>query len=254
MRDIITSIGFPKESEIKKTLFKKLFYEGVDLSKQEKELLKTQIDKVTIMHNLNTQSINIRQYEDATREYNAIQVIEVRVNARDKVKKVAEMIIGAIPQPVVLQVKYKQEYMLALGLRTFDEKNKDKSKIEEWTFSKWINTELLTEKENAFLQAINIKNLSYTHFYRFYMDIVEQVNRYNASLLTEHYVKEIDSEEVKALYYQVELYDTEISVLKSKLKKESQFNKKVEINVKIKRIQQRREELIQALNGGVKNE
>lgn len=250
MKDIITGIGFPKQTEVGKTLFKKLFYEGADLSKQEKELLMNQIDKVVVTHNLHTQNINIRQYEDTIREYHAIQVIEVRVNAKDKVKKIAEMIIEAIPQPVILQVKYGQEYMLVLGLRIFDEKDKEKSKIEEWIYSKWIDIDNPTEKENTFLQEINIKNLSYSHFYRLYMDIADQVNRYNASLLTENYVEAIDSQEVKSLYRQVEACDTEIQRLRVKLKKESQFNKKVELNVQIKRQQQIREELIQALNGG----
>ena len=254
MRDIISSIGFPRETEVGRTLFKKMFYENANLSKQEKDLLMNQIDKVLITHNLNPQNINIMPFEDTTKEYHAIQVIEVRIHAKDKPKKIAEMIIGAIPMPVILQLKFEEVYMLALGLRVFDDKDKDKTKIEEWIFSKWIDSNNLSEKESTFLEEIHIKRLSYSNFYRFYLSLIGKINCYNASFLTEKYIQNIDGEEVKRIYEAIENYDSEIQKLRGKLKKESQFNKKVELNVKIKQLQQKREELIKQLNGGTTNE
>lgn len=254
MKDIILRIGFPRETEVGRTLFKKMFYESTDLSKQEKDLLMNQIDKVLITHNLNPQNINIIPFEDATKEYHAIQVIEVRTNAKDKAKKVAEMTRGAIPMPVILQIKFEEEYMLALGFRLFDEKDKEKTKIEEWIYSKWIDSNNLFERESTFLEEIHIKKSSSSNFYRFYLNLIEKVNCYNASLLTDTYIQNIDGEEVKKIYAEIEGYDIEIQKLRGKLKKVSQFNKKVELNVGIKQLQQKREELIQQFNGGTINE
>ena len=59
----------------------------------------------------------------------------------------------------------------------------------------------------------------------------------------------IDVDEVKKLTDKIEDLSLEISSLKDRLRKESQFNKKMDLNIRIKKLEIKKNEFIKELNG-----
>ncbi len=250
LKRIIDYLGLPKTCALGNVIFKKTFTEQGNLSKAEKQLLGEQIDKVIWHYSIKPSSINIDAYKDDQREYPEIEVIEVKVTSKDKVKKVVEMIMTTIPYPMILEVTCQDESLLALGDNVINHNDVSKNVLKEIVMTSWINISRLNNKEQTFLDAIHISHLSSRNLYKLYQDLTGHLVRFNASLLTKEYIEEVNVDIVKEQYDAIEALEKQIEGLKSKIKKESQFNKRLELNVQIKKLEQQKEKMIEGLQGG----
>ena len=70
-----------------------------------------------------------------------------------------------------------------------------------------------------------------------YSDIVDAVAVFNAEKLTD---KEISGEDARELLRRNAEIDSQIAALRAELKKATEFNKKMEINMKIKKLEKER--------------
>lgn len=254
MSNIINYLGLPKSCALGNVIFKKTFIEQGDLSKAEKKLLSEQIEKVIWHYSIKPANVNIDAYKDEEREYPEIEVIEVKIASKDKVKKIVEMIMKTIPYPMLLEVTCQDEALFALGDSVINQSDTSKNVLKEVVMSAWLNVNSLSSKEQTFLESIHMRNLSSRNLYKLYQDLVGQIMRFNASLLTEYYIEETPIETIKAQYDAITVLDKQIESLKIKIKKESQFNKRLEINVQIKRLEQQKVQMIETLEGGKKDE
>lgn len=250
MKKIIDHLGLPKSCALGNVIFKKTFTEQGDLSKSEKQLLSDQIEKVIWHYSIKPTNINIDAYKDDQREYPEIEVIEVKVASKDKVKKVIEMIMTTIPYPMILEVIYQDESLLALGDSVINQNDTSKNVLKEVIVTSWMHISNPDSKAHSFLEAIHISNLSSRNLYKLYQDLTGHLVRFNASLLTKEYIEEVDAGTIKKQYDAIEALGKQIEGLKSKIKKESQFNKRLELNVQIKRLEQQKEKMIDELQGG----
>ena len=118
-------------------------------------------------------------------------------------------------------------------------------------YTEWINLDYQVETDNKFFDELDIRKWSYIDLYKFYNSFVNNIKLYNA---TKYYndidgLKNLDVEVVKEITDKIEKLGLEIVSLRNNLKKESQFNKKIEINIKIKKIQEEQNKLILSLKG-----
>ena len=97
---------------------------------------------------------------------------------------------------------------------------------------------------------MNIKGFSFSNFYRFYSDVIDRINIFNASKYQSDFeVLNIKGAvKVKAIADEIEKLDVRILKLRSKIKHEVHFNKKIEMNIEIKKMGNKKENLIQSLN------
>ena len=248
-------LGLPKSCALGNVIFKKTFTEQGHLSKIEKQLLNEQIEKVIWHYSMKPEMLNIDAYKDEEREYPEIEVIEVKIDSEDKAKKIAEMIITIIPYPMVLQVTCQDKAVLVLGDNAINHNDTSKNVLKEMVMMKsWVNVSNLSFKEQTFLEAIHISHLSSRNLYKLYQDLIGQITRFNASLLTEEYIEDMNTEAVKEQYDAITAINQQIEGLRGKIKKESQFNKRLELNVQIKRLEQQKVQMIKELQGGSKDE
>lgn len=248
---LIDYLGLPKRCVLGNVIFKKTFTEQGNLNKAEKQLLNEQIEKVIWHYSMKPEILNIDAYKDEEREYPEIEVIEVKVASKDKVKKVIEMITSTIPYPMVLEVSYQDEALLALGAQFINHNDASKNVLKDIIImDSWVNKAHISLKEQSFLEDIHISKLSSRNLYKLYQDLINQVIRFNASLLTDAYIQVTNAEQIKHQYEVITALAQQIENLKGKVKKESQFNKRLELNVQIKRLEQQRTQMINELQGG----
>jgi hypothetical protein len=89
----------------------------------------------------------------------------------------------------------------------------------------------LDNQDEKFFESLNIKNLSFTNFYAFNKD---NVIKYNASKLAGKQVEQ-NPDKIKKIHDKIKLLDNEIELIKGKIKKETQFNRQIEMNIEIKK-------------------
>jgi hypothetical protein len=92
----------PAACGVDKPIYKKMFYDNAELSRVDKALFTDGIDRVTWAFCLKPESIPIKPYRDETRDYPEVEVLEVALTAEKGLCRIAEIIMRAIPYPMLL--------------------------------------------------------------------------------------------------------------------------------------------------------
>lgn len=229
--DVYNKLNIPDECRINRTVFKKMFYDNIAISKGDKDLFIDSIDKITWIYCLNQDNMNIPAYVTEEREYLEIEIIEVTLSENKGIKRIAEIIMRAIPYPMLLIFSFEGKYQLWAAHQRFSLADNSKVTLEEPIFTEW-------QEENSILwDRLNISKLRYTNFYDMYSDLIDAIAVFNVSKLTD---KEINGEDARELLRRNAEIDNQIAALRAELKKATEFNRKMEINLKIKKLEKAR--------------
>lgn len=243
-------MNIPKPCEVGNTIFKKLFYDNADLNKTDRDLFTEQIDKINWAYCFKPETINIKPYKDEVREYPEIEIIEVKLLTAGKTKRIAEIIMRTIPYPMLLIFRLDNKIQLFTAHQRTNLADPSRNTIEEFIFTDWIELDNLSDKDKRLRENLELKNLSHLNFYRFYIDIVDRLIIYNASKLTDGYIEGKTAVEVKEVYDKIGELDEKIKILKLRVKSEIQMNRRVEMNIELKRLEEEKRQLVESLNGG----
>ena len=242
---LVEKLDLPQRCLLGSTIFKKQFLNAGDLSYADKKLISKHIDKVIWQACLKPDTINIRPYKDEIREYREVEIIEVRLNEISRFQRVAEIIMRTIPYPILLQLTYQDHIMLVVGHSRTSLSDSSRNTIEEFLFTEWMNLNEMTELQAQFFKNIHSSKLSFSNFYRFYDDFTDQVILLNASKWTDCYFEVKDAKEVKQVSDSIASLEQKIEELRAMLRKETQFNRRVELNVEISQAKHQKDNLIE---------
>ena len=235
--DMYKFLNIPDSCFIGNTVYKKLFYENTDLSTSDKSLFTDTINKVTWLYCLKPETINIPAYKDEVRDYPEVEVIEVLVHKDYKLKRIVEIIMRTIPYPMLLIFKLEDKRQFYVAHQRTSQSDSSKNTIEEFIATDWLDS------DSALFAKLDIKQMRFTNFYALYSDIVDAISIYNLSAIMQM-DENITGTEARQLSAKIEDIEQEIVSLRSKLKKESQFNRKMELNIEIKRLEQNKNKLL----------
>ena len=235
--DTYDFLNIPDSCFIGNTIYKKLFYESADLSTSDKSLFTDTISKITWLYCLKSETINIPAYKDELRDYPEVEVIEVLVDKDYKLKRIAEIIMRTIPYPMLLIFKLEDKRQFYVAHQRINQSDSSKNTIEEFIATEWLDS------DSALFAKLDIKQMRFTNFYALYSDIVDAISIYNLSAIMQM-DENITGAEARQLSADIEAIEQEIVSLRSKLKKESQFNRKMELNIEIKKLEQDRKGIL----------
>lgn len=247
----LEKLNIPASCEVNKTIFKKLFYENGSMNKQDKDIFASHINKITWLYSLKEDTINIQSYKDDENEYEEIAFIQAELNGELKFKRVSEIIQRTIPYPVILVFTYKNKILLNAVLKKINKADESKNTVGEFIFTDWVDFFNLSERETQFLDSLNIKGLSFDNFYKFYLDLVDRINLFNASKYQDDYESLMNKNvnEVNEISARIEELEKQILQFKNKIKKEAHFSRKVDMNINIKKLEMKKQSLINELKG-----
>lgn len=223
----LLKLDLPSESIYKQFMPKNQFYENGNFTTSEKNIFINCIDKITLYSQLTRENTNINLYKDDDKTYREISIILILLRKKDNIDKIAKLVMNSIPYPMILLCKYEEEYTF-YGSHINDNKM-DSSKI---ILEKIYNTGFI-ENDSKFIDKINYKNLNKINFYNFYNDYINAIINFN--LEKRNIIEVKDNKEVLA---QIEALEQEIISLKNKMKKEKQFNRKMDLNIKRKKLEE----------------
>jgi hypothetical protein len=230
-------LNIPDSCFVGSTIYKKLFYENAHLSSSDKSLFTDTINKVVWLYCLKPETINISAYKDEVREYPEIEVIEVILNKEYGLNRIAEIIMRTIPYPMLLIFKLEDKIRFYVAHQRTSQSDSSKNTIEEFVSTDWLGN------DSALFVKLDIKQMRLTNIYTLYSDMVDAISIYNLSAImpTDDTVTGAKARELSA---KIEDIEQRIANLRSKLKKESQFNRKMELNIEIKRLEQSKNKLL----------
>lgn len=232
MIDIIKYFNFPNSTLIERKLFKKQFLDNFSLTSNEKKILSECVDSITLNNLLNKDSINILPFKNETHNYQEIAVISVEINNQSKSKEITNIILH-IPYPVVLILIYKEQIQINISPKRLNISDVSKLVVEEQYFTKWIDFKNLTSIDETFLHSLNINNHSFRNFLAFYESFIDKLISYNASIYSGTFSI---SKDTKMILENIQKTEAQIIDIKNKIKKETNFNDKVNMNMQLKNL------------------
>ena len=242
-QELIHNLKIPSECKIGKRLTKKQFLENFSLKSNEKKTLSSDVESITLEYLLNKDNINITSFIDEDNDYSEIAFIKVEILNKDKVKAIAT-IIQYIPYPLIVFFAYKNEFIINISPKRINKNDSTKLVVEDSYFTKWIDFETSNNIELDFIKSLEIQNHPFTDFLSFYNSYLDKIIAFNAS---EYSGSLSVNETTKEILEQIALCEMQISELKSKIKKETNFNDKVNMNIELTKMKNRVNDLKEKL-------
>ena len=219
--------NLPQSCFIGKQIYKKQFYDNADMSTADKKLFAEGVEKITWFYSLRPDTINLKTYADETREYKEIEIIEAQLTADKGAARIAEIILRAIPYPMLLMLKCEGKTACFAAHQHTNPNDVSQNTLEDIIKTPWL------EDAKEIEARLDFKKLSFKNCLALYTDIVDTISIYNAQKLLGD-ERKLTGAEARELTEKVEEINGRIAVLKEELKKETQFNRRMEINVAIK--------------------
>lgn len=194
---------------------------GVD-TKLERKFI-DEIENITWKYKLSKETTNLQP----TKETVEIQVFEIYLKEKAISEEVLENIDRVIPYPILFILRYEDDIKLTIAHKERNKIDENKMVVHTYYQSEWMKEH---ELDIDILKGLTLKEV--------YNNIIRQ-------LIPIKNTMEEDIEKLIELNERIESLKKEIKTLEKKIKREVQFNRKVDLNIEL---QKKKKELEQLLN------
>lgn len=233
---MIQSFNSPPRAVVNTVITKKLFLEQMSLSPSEKRFIRDDISSIHMRIVLQPQTIGLMEYETEEYQYKQIVISEVVLNRQNVCFTIARLLQQAFPYPLILLLKYGEEYMINWADKRVNLADKSKRVVENSEFTRWINPSSNDSVTKCFLNSLditkprcnNLKELFDILRNRFYMlAVADETGNYS------------ETTPDNILYYREQMdflqkNREEQKNIIEELKSETQFNVQVQLNGNLK--------------------
>ncbi|AXM87806.1 DUF4391 domain-containing protein [Anoxybacillus ayderensis] len=234
---------------LRKKLDKKMFYDFADLNRKEKDYITKYVERIELTYVLTPSNMNIQPFINDEYHYEGVMFISIRLREEIKdfhVSTIGEIIQGALPNPVVIVFEKQGNIQMGTCIKRRNKVDRSQTVLEQQAYTPWFQLDETNETIRQFIASVHMQNVSFAHFFQFYQDIHRAVQAFqHINAVGTFYIA--TNEQSQQLIAQIKQLETEIAAWKVKLKKETQFNRKVEMNMKIHELTTQIEQLKQRL-------
>ena len=214
---------FPAKAEFGKVLPKNKIYEHASPSTSVKSLFVKEVDKIIWSYKLSPETINLPTKGDVEE----IQIFSILLKTGELKEEVLAAIDKAIPSPILYILSYEDKFQYAAAYKRRSEVDKAKWVVSGYYKTRWISGD---KKRIPLPVVLDLKAL-YHALLKALIPLSQGQNETMAGLINR-------AEKLKTK-------ERELSRVEARLRKEKQFNRKVEINSKLKSLKKEIEHLRQ---------
>lgn len=243
-------IGLPQKlSPIMKKLDKKMFYEYADISRKEKNVITNYVDRFELSYLLTPNTINIQAFINHEYHYEGVMFVTVKLKNRpnnSQIHVLEKMIHKSLPNPVVILFTENEKMLVSTCIKRLNKVKKTEVVLERIHCTRRFLVDEQDEVVGKFIDAITLTNLSFTNFFEFYKEIDLAVKAFqDFSVIGKFKIIKEDEERkrMEMIIEQIKDFEQEYKKTMIAIKKESQFNKKVELNMRAQNIKKQIEML-----------
>ncbi|PHS56963.1 MAG: hypothetical protein COB17_07970 [Sulfurimonas sp.] len=238
-KTLLDKLNIPVSCKINRKLFKKQFIENFLLNATEKKIISEDIENITLEYLLNKDKINIAPFNDEENDYSEIAFIRVELLSTKRLKKLSN-IIQYIPYPLIVVFADENKICINISPKRINKNDSSKLVVQESYFTEWIDLDNSSKIEQEFLESLEIKNHPFTNFFEFYNSYLNKLIAFNAS----QYSGTLEqNEDTKKLLREIQEVESKINDIISKIKKETDIRDKVNLNIELKKLNERVENL-----------
>jgi hypothetical protein len=216
-------IGLPKTTEFNKRIPKQKFYENIDVSPALKKVFVEQVKIIYWRNKIATSTTNLASGTDVTE----LEVFEVRLNSPVLDDSLLRQIDKEVPYHILFLLEYQGKYQAWIGYKEAAASGNKAFKVNGYYHTDWLVEDELPLK----LEGLNVDAV--------YENFVRQIA--GDKLKTESAGESL--KESVARDEQKQQLQKQIVALQSKIRKEKQLNKQMQMNDELKKLKKELEEL-----------
>lgn len=214
-------LGLPERTEFNKRIPKQKFYENMDVSPALKRVFVEQIRIIYWRNKLAATTMNIAAGEEVTE----IEVFEIRLQEGQLEESVLRQIDREIPYHILFLLTYEGKEQAWIGYKEAAASGSNSFKVSRYYHTEWM-------PENSLQLSIDGLNLDAV-----YAGLVRQIAGDSLSSTQGETLQEsVARDEAKQQLLK------QIASLETKIRKEKQFNRQIELNEKLKKLKRKLEE------------
>jgi len=228
---------FPSRTLLNKRLTKVFFTKNFDLSSSEKKTLQNEVIRMEWVSSLKPSNTNIPKFETETHLIEEVQFMTCEVSNLDKYgKTVIDLFQKYIPYQIVLVIEDKDFWMLNLTEKRINHNDRSKRTIEKSFSTNPIHkTEYNTVKE--FIKTLSFDRVNRSTLNSVYQSYINSVIQFKSYVITGIFNEknfEKNKRDIESIE-RIEIVKMEIITFKNQLKKETQLNNRIFINMEIQK-------------------
>jgi len=241
---IIAALALPPEARVDERVPKKMLVEQSDPTAADRRQILQRIDELLWLAALKPSNIGVAEYRDQARVYLEIAVLTVALRPTVRAPRLTELIYRAIPYPVVLVTSQGGEVSLSLAHKRFSQNEAGATVLDGAVIaSPPIGTHATTASERLeirFLESLPLAAQPRVHLCAVYQGWVERVEALQAARITGRFVLAANSEvaaDRRTALVEYDRIQREITSLRAHAEKETQINRRVDLNLEIRRLE-----------------
>lgn len=147
-----------------------------------------------------------------------------------------------IPYPMVLVFRLDHQTAFWTAHQQINQKDISKNTLEPV-----VNTKFLTD-DSEFFKSFDFLKMRFTNYYDLYTDLVDAISIFNANQVlnkTNPPINQMTGEIAREFLEKLNALEQNLTALRTALKKENQFNRKMELSIIIKNMEAIKNKLLQ---------
>ncbi len=237
---VIDALALPTDSRVDQRVPKKLMLEQGAPTPADKRYIQDGIEELIWIAALKPTNIGVPVFRDEVREYLEITVLTCTLREAAKPNRLIELIHRAIPYPTILVSDYNKATTFSLAHKRWSQGEKGKVVIEDLRCSAPINPDAPSTEESSFLTSLALSKLPTLDMFSLYQAWLDCIAVLEAAKITGTFVSPASADRAAHLRDSLDEHarlQREIAVLRSQAEKERQLNRRVQLNLEIKRLE-----------------
>ncbi|WP_461606076.1 DUF4391 domain-containing protein [Aeromonas allosaccharophila] len=253
----------------KKMLNDSASHNGIALSAQEKLLISDVLQSIEWRYTLKPDTVNIAAWVTDQLDYAEVALLHVRLKPQPTASdnqqhasftKLATLLHKLIPYPLLVVAEQGEAVALSLADKRINQADKTKWVVEQVYHTPWFSPHHLSGEQQVFLLDFSLKNAATLHYYALYQDLIAMLIALQTSSISGRYlaknqalqhvqavahsaqpslgasVADQSNSEKVALLKQLASLEAQLNAIRNKLKKETQMNIKMQLNVEARQL------------------
>ena len=212
---------FPQQAKVDRLIPKNKFYEQGKANTKIEQLFVNQVENIRWAYKLASSTIHLQDQEDLKE----IQIFRVKSRVEDLDVSILSFIDKLILTPIIFEVVYQDKVKVVATYKRLNQADKTKTVIGQYYASEWLEDHDRVELP-IYLKLADL----YEHFIAQLLPIVSNEDPENDDGFISIEMKLQKAQQLESLQKQLDK-------LKSKLRNERQFNRKVELNKKVSELE-----------------
>lgn len=237
---VIAALALPADTRVNQRVPKKLLVENGAPTAADKQQINDGIDELLWVAALKPANIGMPVFRDDTREYLEIAVLSLTLRPGAKASRLTELVHRAIPYPVFLIQSKANGFGLSLSHLRWSQGQSGQTVLDGPLVTVTVDSE--TPATGDFLASLSVAIQPRQHLHALYQGWMERCEAYSAARLSGRFTPATDAdaaERRRAALVEHGRLTREITALRAQAGREAQLNRRVELNLEIKRRESR---------------